>query len=84
MLCDSILRFHFVDYFLKYHVKLKDFSFRSTEFVVQICVLNLNVIRRLEKKLWEKSMYFFNDPRIFANLLSPSLRIRRGHSFEQT
>ena len=44
VLRDSILRLHFIDYSLKYHVKFKNYSFRSTEFVVQICVPNLNVL----------------------------------------
>ena len=63
MLRDFILRLHIVDYFLRYLFKFKKVSLRSTQFVVQICVLNLNVMKRLEKKLWQKSTFFFNDPR---------------------
>ena len=63
MLRDSILRLHIVDCFLKYLVKFKNFSLRLTEFVVQICVPNYNEIQRQEKKLWQKSTYFLNDPR---------------------
>ena len=63
MLRDSILCLHIVDYFLKYLVKFENFCLKSTEFVVQICVPNYNDIRRLGKKLWQKSTYFFNDPR---------------------
>ena len=44
VLRDSILRLYFVDYFLKYHVKFKNYSFRSAEIVVQIFVPNLYVL----------------------------------------
>ena len=47
---DSILRLHIVKYFLKYFIKFENLYLSSLEFVVQICVLNLNGIRRLEKK----------------------------------
>ena len=45
-------------------VKFEYLCLRSTEFAVQICEPNNNEIRRLEKKLWQKSTYFLNDHRI--------------------
>ena len=66
MFRDYILRLHIVHYIIKYPVKFENFHLRSTEFVVQTRVLNNNlvhVIRRLEKTVWQKSTYFFNDPR---------------------
>ena len=59
MLRDCILRLHIADYLLKYLVKFENFYLRSTE----LCVPNYNEIRRLEKKLWQRSTYFLNDPR---------------------
>ena len=55
-----------VYYFLKYHVIFENFSEGITVFVVQLFIRNLNVIWRLEKKLWQKSTYFLNDPRILT------------------
>ena len=63
MVLESILRLNIIDYFLIYLVKNEDFYLRSTEFVIKICVPNLNEIWRLEQKLLKKSSYFFNDPR---------------------
>ena len=52
----------YFDYFLKYIGKFENLYLRSTEFVVQIFVPNLDVIWRLEKKIMAKVYIVFEWP----------------------